>query len=303
MCTADKLNWTELQFSSSSQPTSWRWRAWPITRRVTGSTCSVQFVHWEHSRWKACGQNSRLEFSSVHLLWKSLQGLLTSHVLNWTELLFAKYEHWNYLCSQPCDLVHCVCSQSVQSRSTWRRWTMRMTYLTLRVRVDQFSSVRFVRCERGLTLKLNWTELIGTSRCCFFWFRRCKNCLLTYFLTYLPSSQRALIGPARKRIVVSFNLFSPVFAFCVSAVDGANYSFFFKPRQSRLTALYRGRKSNLYAWNTDWLTVDRSCGVRLHHYKAPSPVTYTHASLMIKHVHALHTPKSSDVLDKAAVAY
>jgi len=40
---ADELNWTELQ--PCSQSTSWRRRAWPITRRVTGSTwsMSVQF--------------------------------------------------------------------------------------------------------------------------------------------------------------------------------------------------------------------------------------------------------------------
>ena len=43
---SQRTNWTELQFANSSQSTSWRWRAWPITRRVTGSTwCrSVQFV-------------------------------------------------------------------------------------------------------------------------------------------------------------------------------------------------------------------------------------------------------------------
>ena len=42
---SQRTNWTELQFANSSQSTSWRWRAWPITRRVTGSTwCrSVQF--------------------------------------------------------------------------------------------------------------------------------------------------------------------------------------------------------------------------------------------------------------------
>ena len=47
--TADELNWTELNCSSRTaalQPMKWRrWRAWPITSRVTGSTwCrSVEF--------------------------------------------------------------------------------------------------------------------------------------------------------------------------------------------------------------------------------------------------------------------
>jgi len=42
--TANELNWTE-QFANCSQLT-WRWRQWPITRRVTGSTScrSVQFT-------------------------------------------------------------------------------------------------------------------------------------------------------------------------------------------------------------------------------------------------------------------
>ena len=42
---SDKLNWTELHFANCSQSTSWRWRAWPMTRRVTGTAgCrSVQF--------------------------------------------------------------------------------------------------------------------------------------------------------------------------------------------------------------------------------------------------------------------
>ena len=35
---SQRTNWTELQFANSSQSTSWRWQAWPITRRVTGST-------------------------------------------------------------------------------------------------------------------------------------------------------------------------------------------------------------------------------------------------------------------------
>ena len=38
-----ELNWTGLQFANCcSQSTSWRWRAWPMMRRVTGSTCLGQ---------------------------------------------------------------------------------------------------------------------------------------------------------------------------------------------------------------------------------------------------------------------
>ena len=51
---SQQTNWTELNCSSRtaalqqcSQSASWRWRAWPITRRVIGSTWwrSVQFVY------------------------------------------------------------------------------------------------------------------------------------------------------------------------------------------------------------------------------------------------------------------
>jgi len=47
-----ELNWTAVRaLQPCSQSTSWRWRAWPIARRVTGSTrcTSVQFVCCEHS--------------------------------------------------------------------------------------------------------------------------------------------------------------------------------------------------------------------------------------------------------------
>jgi len=54
---SQQTNWTELNCSSRtaalqqcSQSASWRWRAWPITRRVIGSTWwrSVQFVYCKH---------------------------------------------------------------------------------------------------------------------------------------------------------------------------------------------------------------------------------------------------------------
>jgi len=61
--TATQLNWTELNSSSRtdcSQSASWRWRAWPITRRINRSACCLLQV-------------SSVRFSLVRRLWLSLK--------------------------------------------------------------------------------------------------------------------------------------------------------------------------------------------------------------------------------------
>jgi len=65
----DELNSTAVSIRAPqpcSQPPSWRWRAWPITRRVTGSTwcsqfSSVQFADFqcEHCHWDTGVENWR----------------------------------------------------------------------------------------------------------------------------------------------------------------------------------------------------------------------------------------------------
>jgi len=75
-----ELNSTELQLlQPCSQSTSWRWRAWPITRRVTGSTWC----------WSA-------QFSLFRLLW-------TPHWKAWARLKEIG-TRWN----QRCLIFQCV---------------------------------------------------------------------------------------------------------------------------------------------------------------------------------------------------
>ena len=75
-----ELNSTELQLlQPCSQSTSWRWRAWPITRRVTGST-------WCRSA----------QFSLFRLLW-------TPHWKAWARLKEIG-TRWN----QRCLIFQCV---------------------------------------------------------------------------------------------------------------------------------------------------------------------------------------------------
>jgi len=81
---SQRTNWTELQFANSSQSTSWRWRAWPITRRVTGST-------WCRS----------VQFSSVRPLWPPFYP--HSIVLRFRIRMFSLGLHvsWNYVKTAP----------------------------------------------------------------------------------------------------------------------------------------------------------------------------------------------------------
>jgi len=99
--TADEMNWTGLEFANCSQSTSWRWRAWPIARRVTGSTwCrSVRRLAVWRLSLRIHVFRTGLQFSSVPPLWilpkSGVSNTKTTdlkiniaelHILRWSEL-------------------------------------------------------------------------------------------------------------------------------------------------------------------------------------------------------------------------